>query len=223
VSPCYKNGSNNCKRFGAYKLDLTKAYDRVDWGFLEGVLRWLSFHRKWIQWVMECVTTVEYSICFNNVPLDPFKLTRGLGQGDPLSPYLCLLVADGLSKLLQYEVQQGTLHELHICRCAPGVSHLLFADDTLIFLEAKEDQAELIKNVLRPYEGGTGQLINPMKCSIMFCSDCPLEEQEKVQEILQVSNIAQEEKYLGLPTPDGRMGKEKFKTASERLSKKFSG
>jgi hypothetical protein len=57
----------------------------------------------------------------------------------------------------------------------------------------------------------------------MFCSDCPLEEQEKVQEILQVSNIAQEEKYLGLPTPDGRMGKEKFKTASERLSKKFSG
>jgi hypothetical protein len=62
-----RNGNRSCKRFGAYKLDLTKAYDQVDWFFLEGVLHQLGFHRKWIQWVMVCVTIVRYSIRFNNV------------------------------------------------------------------------------------------------------------------------------------------------------------
>jgi hypothetical protein len=81
-------------------LDLTKAYDRVEWGFLEGVLKRLGFHSTWIHWVMKCVTSVSYSIRFNNVSLEPFKPSRGLRQGDPLSPYLFLFVADGLSKLL---------------------------------------------------------------------------------------------------------------------------
>jgi hypothetical protein len=102
-----KNGNNNSKKFCAYKLDLSKAYDHVDWGFLEGVLRRLGFHSKWVQWVMACVTIVQYSVCFNNVPLETFKPTHGLRQGDPLSPYLFLFVTDGLSKLIQHETQQG--------------------------------------------------------------------------------------------------------------------
>jgi hypothetical protein len=53
-----KHGNNSCKKFGAYKLDLTKAYDRMDWGFMEGVMRRLGFQSKWVQWVMVCVTTV---------------------------------------------------------------------------------------------------------------------------------------------------------------------
>jgi hypothetical protein len=61
---------------------------------------------------MACVTTVQYSVCFNNVPLEPFNPTRGLRQGDPISSYLFLFVADDLSKLIQHEAEQGTLHEL---------------------------------------------------------------------------------------------------------------
>jgi hypothetical protein len=86
-----KNGNGRCKNFGAYKLNLTKAYDRVDWGYLKGVLMRLGFHNRWIQWVMECVTTVEYTVRLNNVQLDPFKPSHCLRQGDPLSPYLFLL------------------------------------------------------------------------------------------------------------------------------------
>jgi hypothetical protein len=69
------HGNRECTKFGAYKLDLTKAYDRVDWNFLEGALRRLGFHSKWVWWVMECVTTVRYSVWLNNVPLEPFKPT----------------------------------------------------------------------------------------------------------------------------------------------------
>jgi hypothetical protein len=53
-----RSSNSSCKGFGAYKLDLTKAYDRVDWGYLEGVLQLLCFHSKWVQWIMECVTTI---------------------------------------------------------------------------------------------------------------------------------------------------------------------
>jgi hypothetical protein len=190
-----KNGNMGCRKFGAYKLDLTKAYDRVEWGFLEGVLKRLGFHSTWIHWVMECVTSVSYSIRFKNVSLEPFKPSRGLRQGDPLSPYLFLFIADGLSKLLQGEIQQGNLHELKICRRASGVSHLLFADNTMLFMEISEAQADRVNQVLREYEKGTGQLINPAKCSIMFGSGCSEENKEKVKGILKVENVAQEEKY----------------------------
>jgi hypothetical protein len=149
---------------------------------------------------MECVTIVQYSIRFNNVQLDSFRPTRGLHQGDPFSPYIFLFVADGLSKLMQQEVQNGNLNELYVCWRALGISHLLFADDTLIFMEANENQAETVKSIIKTYEKNTDQLVNPAKCSMVFGSLCPDAQQQNVREILQVTNLVGEERYLGLPT-----------------------
>lgn len=112
---------------------------------------------------------------------------RGLHQGDPLSPYLFLLVADGLSKILQDAVLRRSLHKLMICHRAPGTSHMLFADDMLLFLEIKEDQAQIIKESLQLYEACTGQLTNPQKWSIMFGSQCTQEDETKTKEILGVA------------------------------------
>jgi hypothetical protein len=86
--------------------------------------------------------------------------------------HLFLFVADGLSKLIQHQVAKGELRELHVCRRAPSISHLLFADDTLLFMEANRSQTEVINKILRCYELNTAQLINPMKCSIMFDARC---------------------------------------------------
>jgi hypothetical protein len=128
-------------------------------------------------------------------------------------------VADGLSALLQNEVDDGGISPIKVCRNAPGISHLMFADDTMLFFRATEEQAIRVKDVLEVYEKGTGQLINPAKCSIMFSTVCTQEAQDMVRTTLQVVQRAFEDKYLGLPTPEGRMSKGKFESLQARLSK----
>jgi hypothetical protein len=84
--------------------------------------------------------------------LDPFTPSHGNHQGDPLSPYLFLFVVDGLSCLIRKEIENNALREFHICRRALGISHLLFADDSLLFFKASVDQALVIKSILDRYE-----------------------------------------------------------------------
>jgi hypothetical protein len=138
------HGNNNYQNIRALKLDLTKAYDHVEWVYTKDVQNRPGFQIQWVQWIMECVTIICYSVHFNKVSLESFAPTHGLRQGDPLSPYLFLFVADGLSKLLRREVHQGNLRELHICRRASGISHLPFADDMLLFMHISEEQDKVI-------------------------------------------------------------------------------
>jgi hypothetical protein len=123
---------------------------------------------------------------------------------------LFLFVADGLSALLKAEVTAGGISPVNVCRRAPGISHLLFADDTFLFFKAKGAQANCVKQVIDTYALSTGQLINPAKCSIQFSRLCPVGVQEEIRGILDVQRGGFEDKYLGLPTPEGRMNRGKF-------------
>ena len=95
-----------------------------------------------------------------------FTPRRGLGQGDPLSPYLFLLCTDGLSSLLLYEEEVGGIDGIRVCRNAPSVSHLLFADDSLILMKADMNNATSLQRVLDSYCANSGQMVSLTKSSI---------------------------------------------------------
>jgi hypothetical protein len=145
-----------------------KAYDRVKWIFLENMMRKMGFHERWISLMMACVTSVRYQGRFNFEDTDVFTPTRGLRQGDPLSPYLFLLCAEGLSILLLYEEEVGGIDGVRVCRNAPSVSHLLFADDSLILMKADMNNATSLQHVLDTYCANSGQLVSLSKSSIFF-------------------------------------------------------
>ena len=85
----------------AVKLDISKAYDRVDWNFLKGIMLKMGFNHRWVHLALEIVTTTSYSVLINGQPKGFITQSRGIRQEYPLSPYLFLLCAEGLSALLQ--------------------------------------------------------------------------------------------------------------------------
>ena len=89
--------------------------------------------------------------------------SRGLRQGDPLSPYLFLFVADGLATIFSREVQGGNISPVKVARSSPGISNLLFADDSLVFFKASCDQARAVKKALTLFQKCTGQLLSSSK------------------------------------------------------------
>ncbi|XP_037491756.1 uncharacterized protein LOC119369500 [Jatropha curcas] len=135
----------------AVKMDISKAYDRMEWSFHRQMLTKLGFHALWINLIMSTLTSVKYWILRNNRELGPIIPTRGLRQGDPLSPYLFIICAEGLSNIIQMSIQNDNLSGFRVCRRGPLISHLFFADDSLVFLKASVQESQSLKHILAMY------------------------------------------------------------------------
>lgn len=184
----------------ALKLDISKAYDRVDWGYLKKRMQAMGFCSKWVSWMMMCVSTISYEVCFNGTNIGPINPSRGIRQGDPLSPYLFLFCVEGLSLALSKAVSEEVIHGVKISSSAQVISHLLFADDSFLFFRANNHETEAVKVILEEYASLSGQSINYQKSRIFFSSGVKQEKQAEISSILGVSNDLQSGMYLGFPS-----------------------
>jgi hypothetical protein len=135
--------------FMGIKLDMSKAYDRVEWEFLEAIMGKMGFSEKWTKLIMECVRTVTYSIMVNGQAVGRIKPSRGIRQGDPLSPYLFLLCAEAFSSMLSKAERTGVITGVPK---GPKLSHLFFADDSLLFCKANSVEWRRLTKLLEEYE-----------------------------------------------------------------------
>ena len=124
------------------KLDIEKTYDNVDWSFLLTTMQKMGFGEKWIGWIKWCISTASFSVLVNGTSTGFFQSSRGLTQGDPLSPYLFVIAMGVFSSFLKRVVDGGFMSGCRVKgKSEEGVliSHLLFADDTLVFCKAYQD------------------------------------------------------------------------------------
>lgn len=119
------------------KLDMEKAFDRVNWNFLFRFLRKIGFSEDWINLILACLSHVNFSVQFLSVPKGHLSSTRGLRQGDPLSPFLFILAAEVLSRGLAAIYMEGNITYFCTPRACLPMSHFLYADNTLIFLNKR--------------------------------------------------------------------------------------
>lgn len=130
------------------------------------MLKLLGFGPKWCKWMIECVSSAEASVLINGSPTMPFKLGRGLRQGDPPSPFLYLIVAEGQRRMKFRAVTSGFFVLVKVGNSDIVVSHLQYADDSIFFDEAKAENIVAVKCVLRCFEWYSGLKINFRKSSL---------------------------------------------------------
>lgn len=150
------------------KLDISKTYDRVELSFLEKLMHKMGFENARIRSVMMYVKSVSFSILINGELKGLVKLSRGLGQRNPLFPYLFFLCTEGLISLLYQTTIRQLLTGIKICRRALSIYHILFADDNILFFKIEMTENRKVMKLLELYEQASSQQINKSKTSMSF-------------------------------------------------------
>ncbi|KAM1398237.1 hypothetical protein ACFX2I_015708 [Malus domestica] len=193
-----QHGKEDGVDYMAMKLDMAKAYDRVEWAFLNAMLLQLGFDDMFCQWVMACVKTVSYNVVVNGETTGYIKPRRGIRQGDPLSPFLFLICAEGFTSLLHNAEEMGRLR---------GMS----------------GEAHTIKGLLQQYAVGSGQFINLDKSSVHFSMGCSKALKEQLSQILGIKHQEGFGKYLGIQVDFGASKKKVFEEVRNRLDERING
>ncbi|KAF3645514.1 hypothetical protein FXO38_19607 [Capsicum annuum] len=179
------------------KIDMKKAYDSVEWGYLRQVLELLQFPQKFVEWIYQCISTVLYSILLNGCPSVPFPTKKRLRQGDPLSPYLFVLIMEYLSRLLKK--LRGIPNFNYHPKCERlQIIQLSFADDLLLFSRGDALSVRLLYGVFMEFSQISGLVANNEKSSIYF-GGVPKKVQTEVLQSLKFVQGSLPFRYLGVP------------------------
>ena len=137
--------------FVALKMDLQKAYYRVNWKFVGAVLKGFGFHDIFLNWILECVSSFSFFILINKGKSKSFRPTRGLRQGDPLSPYLFILYQEILSWMLEKELLEGRICGVQMNQRGSSFTHLMYADDIVLFAKTNCREVQILDECLAKY------------------------------------------------------------------------
>jgi hypothetical protein len=180
------------------KLDITKAFDHVNWKFLLYMLKRCGFGDKWVSWISHCISSARHSVLVNGSPAGFFNSSRGLRQGDPLSPLLFIVVLEVLSKMLSSAIDCGRLSSFSVGSTPPviNISHLLFVDDILVFSEANPDRLRYLRVLLVCFEAVSSLKVNLAKSLLV-----PVGNVDNVTELASIFGCGTSSlpmKYLGM-------------------------
>lgn len=166
---------------------------------LKAILLSLGFHSRWVAWIMECVSTAKYSVLLNGQSYGFISPDHGLRQGDPISPSLFVLCAEGLSHLLNQASDNGSLSGIQFSNDGHAIHHLFFADDSLFLFKANIDQCKVFQEIFNKYEEATGHVINLTKSSFTFGKNIDATVKDQIQSQLGIFSEGGAGSYLGLP------------------------
>lgn len=204
------------------KIDLQRAFDCLDWGFIRCLLAKIGLNPNVINWIMACIENTNYAVIINGIPSPFFSEKRGLRQGCPLSPLLFILAMNSLSLHIKNAVSENTCRPVKICR-NNFVSHNLFVDAVLIFAMLCRITWRCLHDILYKFQRATGLQINKSK-SILYHNDANMELVEWISKLFGVGirSIRNGVKYLGFHLKAKGYSKDDWKWLIDRYYKKLS-
>ena len=205
------------------KLDLEKAYDRIRWDFLEDTLIAAGFPECWIGWIMKCVSGPSMQLLWNGEKTDAFMPSRGLRQGDPLSPYLFVLCLERLCHQINFAVAIREWKPVALSCGGPKLSHICFADDLILLAEAFVVQIRVIRKVLEDFCVASGQKVSLEKSTIFFSENVHRDLAKEISEASGIKVTRELGKYLGMPILQKRINKNTFSDVVEKVVTRLSG
>jgi len=181
----------------------------------------LGFANNWIKFIMACVSSVSYSVLINGNLVGNINPLRGLQQGDPISPYLFLLCVETLSSLLFKVENKGFVTGVPTSPRGPRLSHLFFADDSLLFCKANSVEWRRLIKILGVYEAGSGHKLNLQKTPLFFNRNTSIARKQEIVQLSRISEASRLDTYLGVLAWIGKNKGQAFKEIVERVRKKL--
>ncbi|XP_061336789.1 uncharacterized protein LOC133283880 [Gastrolobium bilobum] len=206
----------------AIKVDLEKAYDKVNWDYLRQTLQAVGLNDETVNLIMEGVTSTVMNILWERETIDDFMPTRGIRQGDPLSPYLFVLCIDRLAHLILEATSHKLWKPVVLKKNDPPISHLFFTDDLLLFAEASVQQATIISKILKCFCDSSGQRVSKEKTRVIFSRNVNHNRVMQIAREMDFPIAADLGKYLGIPILSERVRASTFAFILDRMDKRLN-
>ncbi|KAI3751226.1 hypothetical protein L2E82_22274 [Cichorium intybus] len=221
INELYSWAKKTRRKILLFKVDFEKAFDSVNWEFLDSILSQMGFGTKWRSWISGCLNSSRASVIINGSPTDEFEISKGVRQGDPLSPFLFIIAMEGLNVALQEARDKGLFKGVQLPNDGPCISHLFYADDALFVGEWDRVNLKNLARILKCFQVSSGLKVNFHK-SRVFGIGAPESETSNWASILGCDVGSFPFTYLGVPVGANMNLTKNWKPIIEKFQNKLS-